>query len=73
VLGGNPGIALFHLDESNPLLTPALLHAFAATISHAFSQLFIIAAAIGGLSVISSVSLKEIPLRGREPRKPALA
>jgi hypothetical protein len=74
VLGSNPGIALFHLDERNALLTPALLHAFAATITRAFSQVFLIAAAIGALSVISSLSLKEIPLRGREPpRKPALA
>ena len=73
VLGSNPGIALFHLDESNPLLTPALRHAFAATISHAFSQLFIVAAVIAALSVVSSVSLTEIPLRGRAPRKPALA
>jgi hypothetical protein len=73
VLGSNPGIALFHLDERSAILAPALLRAFAATISHAFTQLFIVAATIGALSVISSLSLKEIPLRGREPRKPALA
>jgi EmrB/QacA subfamily drug resistance transporter len=70
-LGANPGIALFHLDERS--LTPALLHAYAAAIAHAFSRLFVVAAMIGALSMICSLGLKEIPLRGRAPKKPTLA
>jgi len=73
VLGPNPGIALFHLDEHGAQLTPALRHSFAGSIERAFTRLFIVASMIGALSVVSSLGLKEIPLRGREPRKPALA
>jgi EmrB/QacA subfamily drug resistance transporter len=68
VLGADPGIALLHLDERSTLLTPALRHAFAASIARAFSQIFIVAAAMGSLSLFSALSLKEIPLRQREPK-----
>ncbi len=73
VLDVDPGIALYHLDERSVPLTPALRQAIAGSIEHAFTQLFIVAAAIGALSVISSLGLKEIPLRGREPKKPVIA
>jgi hypothetical protein len=73
VLGPKPGIALFHLDEHGTQLTPALRHAFADSIERAFTWLFIVASTVGALSVVSSLGLKEIPLRGREPKKPALA
>jgi hypothetical protein len=69
VLGPDPGIALFHLDERSGQLTPALLLAFAASIQRAFAHLFLVATGIAALSVICSFSLKEVPLRGREPKK----
>ena len=69
VLGSDPGIALFHLDERSGELTPALLHALAASIQRAFSHLFIVAAVIAALSTACALGLKEVPLRGREPKK----
>jgi EmrB/QacA subfamily drug resistance transporter len=69
VLGQDPGIALFHLDERSGHLTPALLLALAAVIQRAFSHLFLVTAVISALSVICCLRLKEVPLRGREPRK----
>jgi hypothetical protein len=69
VLGPDPGIALFHLDERSGHLTPALLLALAAVIQRAFSHLFLVTAVISALSVICCLRLKEVPLRGREPRK----
>jgi hypothetical protein len=79
VLGASPGLALFHLDER--LLTPALLVAFSETIRQAFSQVFIVAAALSACGLVGAFALKEIPLRGREEplppepaaRKPAAA
>jgi len=65
-LGANPGIALLHLHEGNGGLPPPLIAAFAATIAHAFSQLFLVTAAIGAAAVIGSLALRETPLRGRE-------
>lgn len=64
VLGANPGIALLHLDEQSGQLTPALLHAFGATIRGAFSHIFLTAAAFGIVTVIGSLVLRETPLRG---------
>jgi MFS family permease len=69
VLGPDPGIALFHLDERSGHLTPALRLALAAVIQRAFSHLFLVTAAISALSVICCLRLKEVPLRGREPSK----
>jgi len=69
VLGPDPGIALFHLDERSGQMTPALLRAFAASIQHAFFHLFIVAAVIAALSIACSLGLKEVPLRGRELKK----
>jgi EmrB/QacA subfamily drug resistance transporter len=66
ILGPDPGIALFHLDEASRGLPPALLGALASTIAHAFRHMFLIAAAIGAVTVIGAVSLREVPLRGRE-------
>lgn len=63
VLGANPGLALFHLDEPGNHLTPALLTALAATIRSAFAHVFWFASILLGLSVIGTLALREVPLR----------
>jgi EmrB/QacA subfamily drug resistance transporter len=63
VLGPNPGIALLHLDQQesvNPELMTGLQHA----VRTAFSLVYLWAAAISALTLIASLGLKEIPLRG---------
>jgi EmrB/QacA subfamily drug resistance transporter len=65
VLGDNPGITLLHIDEQSARLTPALLAALDATIRHAFSELFLVTAGIGFLTLIGTISLKEKTLRTR--------
>jgi EmrB/QacA subfamily drug resistance transporter len=63
VLGSNPGIALLHLDQQesvNPELMTGLQHA----VRTAFSLVYLWAAAISALTLIASLGLKEIPLRG---------
>jgi MFS family permease len=76
-LGPSPGLALFHLDESSGALTPALLHAFDHTIQHAFTLVFVVAAALSACALVGALALEEIPLRGRESAradtKPAAA
>jgi EmrB/QacA subfamily drug resistance transporter len=64
-LGASPGLALFHLDEPGIHLSAALLAALAATVRHAFAQLFAVCALILALSIIPALVLKELPLRGR--------
>jgi hypothetical protein len=63
VLGPDPGLALFHLDESRSVLTPALLAALSATIRTAFARVFWIATVILALSVVGTLFLREVPLR----------
>jgi hypothetical protein len=63
VLGPNPGIALFHLDQRESV-NPALLSGLQHAIRHAFSRVYLSAAAISALTLIASFGLKEIPLRG---------
>jgi EmrB/QacA subfamily drug resistance transporter len=76
-LGANPGLALFHLDESSGALTPALLHVFDQTVRHAFSQVFTVAAVLSVCALAGALVLEEIPLRGRDDlrveTKPAAA
>jgi hypothetical protein len=68
VLGDNPGIALLHLDEQSSHMTPALFAALDATIRRAFTELFIVTAGIGVLTLIGTLSLKETALRTRVTR-----
>jgi predicted MFS family arabinose efflux permease len=62
VLGPNPGIALLHLDQQEPV-NPALLASLQHTIRAAFSLVFLYAAGISALTMVASFGLKEIPLR----------
>jgi EmrB/QacA subfamily drug resistance transporter len=64
VLGPNPAIALLHLDQHDPV-NPALLASLQQTIRSAFSDVFLYAAAISGLTMVASLGLREIPLRSR--------
>jgi EmrB/QacA subfamily drug resistance transporter len=64
VLGPNPGIGLLHLDQHDPV-NPALLASLQQTIRSAFSDVFLYAAAISGLTMVASLGLREIPLRSR--------
>jgi hypothetical protein len=68
VLGDNPGIALLHLDEQSSRMTPALFAALDATIRRAFTELFIVTAGIGVLTLIGTLCLKETALRTRVTR-----
>jgi len=70
VLGAQPGLALFRLDQSSGALSPALLTALNLTIRQAFSHVFMVAAVLSALALIGAFALKEIPLRGgEEPRE----
>jgi EmrB/QacA subfamily drug resistance transporter len=71
MLGSHPGIALFHLHDRGGVLPAALLQALASTIRQAFSHLFLVTTAIASLTVIGSLALKEVPLRGGEEARPA--
>jgi EmrB/QacA subfamily drug resistance transporter len=62
VLGPNPGIALLHLDQQEPV-NPALLASLQHTVRAAFSLVFLYAAGISALTMVTSLGLKEIPLR----------
>jgi EmrB/QacA subfamily drug resistance transporter len=68
VLGDNPGVALLHLDEQIGRMTPSLLAALDGTIRRAFTELFIVTAGIGFLTLIGTISLKETALRTRVTR-----
>jgi EmrB/QacA subfamily drug resistance transporter len=63
VLGPNPGIALFHLDQHDTV-NPAFIAALHDTVRAAFSRVFWYAAGIAAVTTIVSFGLKEIPLRG---------
>ncbi|HXP30729.1 MAG TPA: MDR family MFS transporter [Stellaceae bacterium] len=65
VLGPSPGLALFHLEESRPQLTPELLAALSVTIRRAFARVFWAATVILALSVVATLFLREVPLRDR--------
>jgi EmrB/QacA subfamily drug resistance transporter len=62
LLGPNPGIALLHLDQQEPV-NPALLARLQHTIRAAFSLVFLYAAGLSALTMVASFGLKEIPLR----------
>jgi EmrB/QacA subfamily drug resistance transporter len=64
-LGANPGLALFHLDEPGVQISAALRTALEATIGHAFSHLYWMAALILAVSVIPAFALRDEPLRTR--------
>lgn len=70
-LGPQPGLALFHLRDRGAALPPQLLQALAVSMRQAFSSLFQVTSVIAALTVIGSLSLKEVPLRGREEATPA--
>ena len=71
ILGAHPGIALFHLHDRGGMLPSLLLQALASTIRQAFSHLFLVTTAIASLTVIGSLALKEVPLRGGDDVKAA--
>jgi EmrB/QacA subfamily drug resistance transporter len=73
VLGPEPGIALFHLHERGRDLPPELMRGLAASIHDAFSTVFLVAAVIAAFTVAGAISLKEVPLRGRDDGKPSSA
>ncbi|HUC10988.1 MAG TPA: MFS transporter, partial [Stellaceae bacterium] len=62
VLGGNPGIALLHLDQAGSA-NPALMQSMAHVLRAAFARVFFCATAISMLTLIGSLGLKEISLR----------
>ncbi len=62
VLGDNPGIALLHLDPTDPT-DPALMEGLAHVLHAAFTHVFFCATVISALTAIGSLGLKEIPLR----------
>ena len=71
VLGDDPGLALFHLDERGAALSPLLLEALSSSIRRAFSHLFLVTAVIASFTVIGALALKEVPLRGSDDAKTA--
>ncbi len=62
-LGGNPGIALLHLDQAGSA-DPALMRSLAEVLRTAFAHVFWYATAISALTAIGSFALEEISLRG---------
>jgi hypothetical protein len=62
VLGPNPGIALLHLDQQEPV-NPGLLTGLQHAVRTAFSRVYLWAAAISAITFIASFGLKEIRLR----------
>ena len=62
VLGNNPGIALLHLDQADPI-DPAVMAGLARVLRAAFRHVFLYATAISALTAIGSFWLKEVPLR----------
>jgi EmrB/QacA subfamily drug resistance transporter len=66
ILGPEPGLALFHLDQQAGVLTPEFLRAAQATIEAAFRRVFVVAGAVSVLAVVATLFLKEVSLRGRE-------
>jgi hypothetical protein len=62
VLGPNPGIALLHLDQQEPV-NPGLLTGLQHAVRTAFSRVYLWTAAISAITFIASFGLKEIPLR----------
>jgi EmrB/QacA subfamily drug resistance transporter len=69
-LGPQPGLALFHLDESSGALTPGLLQALAQTKRDAFAKVFWVAAGLSGCALVGAFALREVPLRGRDTPQP---
>jgi len=70
VLGDNPGLALFHLDEHRAVLTPALIADLAHVVAQGFARVFTLAAFISALAAIGALLVEETPLRGRaEPER----
>jgi EmrB/QacA subfamily drug resistance transporter len=70
-LGPEPGLALFHLDESTGALTPELLRTLNQAIRAAFARVFWVAAGLSACALIGAFVLKEVPLRGREEPRPS--
>jgi EmrB/QacA subfamily drug resistance transporter len=64
-LGGNPGLALLHLDEPGRHLPPALLAALAATVRASFAHIYAVGALFLLVSVVPAVVLRELPLRSK--------
>ena len=58
VLGPNPGIALLHLDQQEPV-NPGLLTGLQHAVRTAFSRVYLWAAAISAITFIASFGLKE--------------
>ncbi len=69
-LGPEPGLALFHLDESSGALTPSLLAALGQSMRHAFALVFWVAAGLSLCALVGACALREVPLRGREQPRP---
>lgn len=66
VLGDDPGLALVHLEQGTATtLAPALHAAFSHVIAIAFSDVFLGVTALASLTVLSTLALREIPLRTR--------
>jgi EmrB/QacA subfamily drug resistance transporter len=68
ILGPEPGLALFHLDQQAGALTPEFLRTAQATIQAAFSHVFVIAGIVSAVAVVATFFLKDVSLRGRESR-----
>jgi EmrB/QacA subfamily drug resistance transporter len=66
ILGPEPGLALFHLDQQAGTLTPAFLAAAQTTIQAAFTRVFVVAGAVSVVAVGATLFLKEVSLRGRD-------
>jgi MFS family permease len=69
VLGDNPGLALFHLEDGLP---PALLRDLAGVIAGGFRVVFLVAAVIAACAALGACFLKETALRSAEsqPQEP---
>ncbi len=63
-LGADPGIRLLHAGDAAQALAPAALRpAVAGAMASAFHSVFLVAAGIALLTLMSVLSLKEIPLK----------
>ena len=66
-LGSEPGMALLHLDLGHADLDPALIAALRDTVRAAFSRIFLIMTGLAFLALLSTLQLKDAPLRGYAP------
>jgi hypothetical protein len=68
ILGAEPGLALFHLDQKAGVLTPEFLRAAHATIEAAFTKVFVVAGIVSIVAVFATLFLKEVSLRDTQAR-----